>query len=383
MATYTARKTPNDFSLSGWYAILPPPDPAHELDGDHTADWVIVGAGFAGLAAARRLTQLRPGDRIIVLDAQRVGWGAAGRNSGFMIDLPHELKSRAYGGGYEDDLKQIELNRAGIAFATEAVEDYGLHNAFNPCGKVHGATNGAGMDALKEYATHLDALDEPYTMLDAADLKRVTGTDYYAGGMHAPGCVQIQPAAYIRGFADGLRSKVEIYENSPVRHIRTGAGGHAVETDKGRISTPHVILTVNGHVESFGLYARRLMHTYTFASMTRELTPDEQARLGGEAEWGIIPAHPMGSSVRRLRENRIVVRNVFTYNPDMETSERQVAQRGKRHDTSFRARFPMLPDVGMEYRWGGHLCLSLNGAHAFGEIEEGLFSACCQQGQGV
>ena len=73
----------------GWYAILPPPPPAKRLKGQQVADWVVVGAGVTGLAAARRLAELAPEARIILLDEYRVGYGASGRNSGFIIDTPH------------------------------------------------------------------------------------------------------------------------------------------------------------------------------------------------------------------------------------------------------------------------------------------------------
>ena len=56
---------------------------------------------------------------------------------------------------------------------------------------------------------------------------------------------------------------------------------------------------------------------------------------------------------------------------------------GRAHDRAFAARFPMLSGVAMEYRWGGRLCLSLNGSPAFGEVAEGLYAACCQNGLGT
>ena len=66
---------------SGWYAILPEPKSANRLKGDQVADWVVVGAGVTGLAAARRLGELAPEARIILLDSYRVGYGASGRNA--------------------------------------------------------------------------------------------------------------------------------------------------------------------------------------------------------------------------------------------------------------------------------------------------------------
>jgi glycine/D-amino acid oxidase-like deaminating enzyme len=377
-----AIRVPSDLPGSGWYELLPPPGPARELEGADTADWVIVGAGFAGLAAARRLSQLRPSDKIVVLEAQRVGFGAAGRNSGFMIDLPHDLSTEAYAGANEHDLRTIRLNRAGIAFAREAVEEFGLHDCFEPCGKYHGAADDHGAGALRAFERHLDGLEEAYTALDAGDMKRLTGTDYYIAGTYTPGASLIQPAAFVRGLARGLASKVDIREHSPVLKIES-RGEHVVHTPKGRITTPRLILTVNGQIESLDFFSRRLMHVFTYASMTRPLTDAEIRRLGGENAWGLIPADPMGSTVRRLRSNRIVVRNTFTYNPAMATSADQVARIGRRHDASFRARFPMLSDVTMQYRWGGHLCLSLNAVPAFGEIAERMYAACCCNGLGT
>src|SRR5262245_6706148 len=126
MSVRRALRIPEDLRRSGWYALLPEPLAPRILEAKKKADWAIVGAGFAGLAAARRLSQLLPNERIVVLDAQRIGWAAAGRNSGFMIDLPHELSSENYAGELAHDLKQIRMNRAAIEFAAEAVAEYGL-----------------------------------------------------------------------------------------------------------------------------------------------------------------------------------------------------------------------------------------------------------------
>ena len=95
------------------------------LAGGQGADVCIVGAGFAGLSAARRLRQIAPDCHIVILDAGRVAEGGAGRNSGFMIDLPHELTSSDYAGaGPSRDRELTRLNRHAIDFAAAAVADY-------------------------------------------------------------------------------------------------------------------------------------------------------------------------------------------------------------------------------------------------------------------
>ena len=108
--------------------------------------------------------------------------------------------------------------------------------------------------------------------------------------------------------------------------------------------------------------------------------------LSGDARWGITPSDPMGSTIRRISGtggDRIVTRNRVTYDPSLKISEAKVKAMGRSHDKAFRARFPQLKDVGMEYRWGGRLCLSWNGTAALGEVDEGLYSACCQNGLGT
>jgi len=382
MGVHKADSTPSDIQGSGWYRLLPEPLPSKIFEGKQKADWVVIGGGFAGLSAARRLSQLAPKDRIVVLDAQRIGWGAAGRNSGFMIDLPHELSSENYAGGLEHDLKQIRMNRAGIAFALEAAEEYNLAEHVAPVGKYHGAATQRGLNALADFEKHLANLKEPFKHLDTEAMRRLTGTSFYIGGTFTPGTVMIQPAGYIRGLAQGLSKTVEIFEESPVISIETGAE-HVVKTTKGEIRTPRLILANNGHVENFGFFRQRLMHIFTFASMTRQLSTSEIGALGGEDSWGLIPADPMGSTIRRIKEGRIVVRNTFTYNPDMQTSDQQIARIGRAHARSFAERFSALRGVSIEHRWGGHLCLSLNAVPAFGEVEQRIYAACCCNGLGT
>lgn len=378
-----AAMLPEDLAGSGWYEVLDRRPSFPRLESAIRADWLIVGAGFAGLSAARQLCRNRPGERVVVIDAQPIAWGASGRNSGFMIDLPHELNSDSYAGGREEDLRQIRQNRAAIAFSREAAEEFGLVEHLSPIGKIHGAADVAGRRSLKKFSDHLTALNEPWEALDAEDMLRITGTRYYDSGIHTPGALLIQPAAYILGLAQGLATRhgVAVYQDSPLLRLETGPD-HVAHTPHGSVTAPRVILAVNGHVESFGFFRRRLMHIFLYASMTRQMTDPEQKRLGGDPEWGLIPAHPMGSTVRRLADGRIALRNSISWEPGRRTSEAQIREFGDVHDRSFAARFPTLPDVEMEYRWGGHLCLSRNSVPAFGEVEKQVYAAACQNGLG-
>lgn len=382
------RRLPIDPGPAAWNALLPQQLPPNPVDGHLTADWLVIGAGFAGLAAARRLSLTQPGDRIAVLDAVRVGEGPAGRNSGFMIDLPHNLASDNYGGAVEADRAQIKANRTAIEFAIAAAADYGLpKEAIVRSGKINAAASARGLKHNADFARHLAALGEDHEHYDARTMQEITGTAYYEGGLFTPHSAMIQPAAFVRGVAAGLASnRVAIQEASPVIALQSVGDTWRATTPTGSVTAPRVILAVNGHAESFGYFAGRLAHVFTYASMTRALTKDEVTRLGGHRTWGVTPADPLGTTVRRISGqggDRIVVRNRFNYRRRMEAANNWEQGITAEHDRAFEVRFPMLSGVAMEYRWGGRLCISMNDAPAFGELDTGLFAACCQNGLGT
>ena len=380
-------RLPSDPGPAGWNRLLQEPMPAVQLEEKITADWLVIGAGFAGLAAAHRLCKQAQGDKIVVLDAVRVGDGPAGRNSGFMIDLPHDLTSADYGGGLDADLDQTQDNRLGIAHASKMATEYLLSDeAFIVSGKINGAATAKGQAHNENFAKHLTAMGEPYESFDAKQMREITGSSYYQDGLFTPGTAMIQPAMYIRGVAEGLgQDGVTIYEDSPVTALNNN-GSWVVETPHGQVSSPRVILAVNGHLNSFGYAKSRLMHVFTYASMTRALTPQEIGKLGGNPIWGLTPADPVGTTVRRISGkggDRLIIRNRFTFDPTLEVSPERIAKIGHDHDASFLHRFPNLSNVTMEYRWGGRLCLSRNNVQIIQELEPGLFSACCQNGLGT
>ncbi|MTI09738.1 NAD(P)/FAD-dependent oxidoreductase [Curvivirga aplysinae] len=386
---YTASRLPKQFGPAAWNAILGQRTPNPILEDNLTADFVVIGAGFAGLSAARRLRQLQPTASIVLLDAGEIAEGGAGRNSGFMIDLPHELTSEDYAGA-GDDKTLIQLNRKAISFASQAVEEYCIDpNYFDPVGKVNGAASQRADDHNTSYQKHLASLGEKSQRLDQQDMYDLTGSRHYLSGLYSPGTVMLQPAGYIRGLADGLKAQdVTIYENSPVTSFEKQPGGsYLVKTSKGSISTGKVILTVNGHLESFGIEKGRLMQLFLYAVMTPELDEDALKKLGGKPRWGITPSDPMGTTMRRINTgqggNRIVTRTCASLKPNLDISKSDMARTASTMQRKFNQRFPQLAGIKMEYHWAGHLCLSLNNVSVMRQIDDNVYAGCVQNGLGT
>ncbi|OCP14972.1 NAD(P)/FAD-dependent oxidoreductase [Ensifer sp. LC163] len=389
MNTRSVKRLPVENGISGWEAISRRSFPVRCLDGNVEADWLIIGAGFAGLSSARRLLELRPDDKIVVLEASEVGKGTSGRNSGYMIDVPHNLTSSEYSSGTADATRlEMAQNRSAIAFATRAAEDYGMsRETFDPAGKINAAATARGMKLNASFGQSLKSAGEKHSLLDAAEMREITGSSYYLGGLYTPGAVLIQPADYMRQFAAGLSQRIDLFERSPVMSLRRENGSWTASTARGRVSAPKVILGVNGHIEDFGHFGRRLMHIFAYASMTAPFPADDFGhKVSGRDRWALLPADAMGATVRKITsggQSRIAIRTKYTYDTTVTLSERRLSKMAEAHRNSLDARFPGLKGIAFEHSWAGRLCLSLNHVPAFGEVEEGLFSACCENGLGT
>ena len=198
----------------------------------------------------------------------------------------------------------------------------------------------------------------------------------------------LQPVLYLRGLAGALQQQAdsEIFENSALCQLARKGQDWVAQTERGSVTAARVILAVNGLIETFGFYERRLMHINLYASMTRALDAAEIDALGGEPRFGFTPSDPIGSTLRRIDGTggtRLVIRNRCTYDPSLTLPDGTLDTIAPVHQRTFHARFPMLRHVDMEYIWSGRLCLSRNEVWALDELKPGLFSACCQNGLGL
>lgn len=382
--TFRARRLPAHSVESGWAAVLPPRRPTPELDRAITADVVIIGAGFAGLAAAVRLADLDPRLSVALIDADVVGNGASGRNSGFLIDLPHDVSSGNFG------MDAVTKSRNEIAVARTAIQHYARlaeengwdKDVFDRSGKYSVAMTDAGTQHLVTYSSKLKSLGEPHQVLDAAEIEKVTGTRSFKSGLFTPGTVMVQPAALVRAIADLFQEPVTLFERTPALSIETSSSGCSVKTPKGELRAGRVILATNGHAESFGFGTGKLLHVFTYASLTEPFQP---SALGGSRKWGATPAAPMGTTVRRINGadgDRILIRSRYTYNPKIEIGACSIKSASDLHDRKFADRFRNHRHLKMQYRWAGAMALTWNSVPLFGQVEDRIFAACACNGIG-
>lgn len=379
---YRNTSTPADDNGCGWFHLSPPrqPQPAHQ--GRAKARWVVLGAGFTGLAAARQLALKHPADEIILVEGQQVGFGASGRNSGFAIDLPHDIGAADYIGDLPTARMNLKLNLRAQGILRQLIDEHRIDCQLRPDGKYQAAIEAKGMAVLDAYRRGLDKLDQAWQMIERQDLPEHLGCDFYQQALYTPGTLLLQPAALAKGLAESLPLNVRLYENTVISELEQGRS-IVLKHANGSIEADQLLLTNNAFASHFGFLPGRLLPVFTYASMTRPLSEEEQQRLGGKRTWGIIPADPFGSTLRRTPDQRLLVRNSFSFNTDGRARQRYLDRAGRQHRESFERRFPMLSGLPFEYTWGGSMCLSRNHLSHFGTLAPRIHAALCCNGLGI
>ncbi|MFT4742506.1 MAG: glycine/D-amino acid oxidase-like deaminating enzyme [Yoonia sp.] len=378
----TIFRLPQNDNTNGWSGILPPRSPHASLQDNIQADWLVIGAGFAGLAAARRLAQNRPDDRIVVLEAGICGENASGRNSGFVIDLPHTVSSDL--GQLDGSQRYLRLARAAISELETVVQQQNIDCDWSQDGKYHAAVTADGSRAMLEpYAAELTALGEPFTWVERDALAAKLGTPHFERAIYTPGCVLINPAALTRGLADTLPDNVTLFENTPVtKFLNVGTVG--ATTPSGSVKAPRAILAANGFSDQFGHAKKQFVHLALCASLTRPLTQSEQSAFGVATPWGLTPANGFGGiTMRYTNDRRILIRQDIRLAMGQKFSAQRTKSVAQNHQRLLAARFPAIASVQFENSWVGYICMSRNGAPKFGNVAPNIWMAACQNGIGI
>ena len=345
------------------------------LRGVVRADLVVVGAGYTGLWTAL-LAKLRdPERRVVVVEAQRVGWAASGRNGGFCeASLTHGRENGARRWPREID----ELDRLGLANLDEieeTVSSLGLDVQFERTGQLAPAVEDHQLEWLADWRDEA-ANDPGVVWLDELSMRAaVNSPTYLAGVWEKHTSALVHPARLAAELARACEERgVQIFERSHVTSLDEGAHGVRVVTPGGWVEARQAVLATN--VFPSLLRRNRLMTVpvYDYVLMTEPLTDAQWAEIGWRDRQGIGDLANQFHYYRPTRGGRILFGGydaVYHYGRRVDPRYENRPEAWRRLASHFFTTFPQLEGLRFSHQWAGAIDTSTQFTAFFGTARGG------------
>jgi len=348
-----------------------------ELEGDERADVCVIGGGFTGVSAALNLAD--KGFDVVLLEAERVGFGASGRCGGLI------------GSGQRKDVLEMEhlygLERSRVLwdFAEAAKEEirsrvkkHDIHCDLQK-GQLVGVHKRSYCDWPEELAEALaERYDYPHCRaLDATEAQEMVATPTFLGGLWDAEAMVLHPLNYVLGLARAAsEAGVRIYENSAVRWY-TRRDPADVKTRRGNVQASFVVLACNGYLGKLERrVAGKIMPINNYMIATEPLGEERCSELIN-GRFGVHDTRFVVNYFRLSDDHRLLFGGGENYRPgfpsDIENFVRPYMLRI----------FPQLEDASIEYDWGGTLSVTVNRMPHFGRLRPNLYFAHGYSGHGI
>ena len=361
--------------------------PADSLQQDICVDVAIAGAGFSGLWTAYYLKTLAPDLEICVLEAERCGYGASGRNGGWMM-AAMEGETRLLAALDGERREQVAALIHGILPEVESVlARHDIDCDYCRGGGIFAAARYPEQarlqrETLEEYRS-VGFGEEDYRWLDTDELRARLCIDGALGGIYTPHIARIQPAKLVLGLARTLRAMgVRIYEQTPVTGMEPGT----MLTPQGRVSAVHRLLALEGYSAGLPNVERRVLAVQSRIVATEPLDDVTWQTIGLARYEVFCDGSPLTTYGQRSADNRMIFGARGTYpfggkpRSHFEADEPGFAEVQR----LMHACFPQLQTIPVTHRWGGTLGIPRNGfAHAVYDRATGIGTAGGYLGEGV
>ncbi len=371
----------NDNSCS-WINDLSSRNNIKEINKNEDCDWLIVGAGYTGLSAARKLGQIKPNQKIILVDAQLAGEGASGRNSGYLVDttLNDGFTSNKELENYK---KKSNIYKLGIEVVKKFIKEYQVDCDLNECGKYFASSKNEDKKILTNFSKTLTKLGFENDLLSNNELTKRLGTSFYNTALHTRGGILLHPGKLVRAMIDTLPNNVKLIENSSLLKWTRYNDKITCFFKNGIINSKKIIFATNGFLKSLGIKKNYNFPLTLTASMTRPLSDEEFTSIGEPKEWGVLPVRPMGATIRMTKDKRILIRNTAEIHNPLKMSQADLNKRSINQKIGIKKRFPQLPDNIIQSSWSGIVSRTRNSSQIFEKIDNNIFVAGCYNGSGI
>jgi glycine/D-amino acid oxidase-like deaminating enzyme len=370
---------PETFGASLWSAITPAATPLPALTEAIEADFVIVGAGYLGMNTAYQLASA--GMSVALIEATEPGFGASGRNTGFVVPTLKRALSpsnvvQKFGEKRGEAFNRMIGGSGSHLFSL--MRDNAMECSAEQTGWMQPAHSRAALAACVAQVKEWQTRGFEAELLDRTETEKRTGMKGYHGAMLLPTGGQINPLAYARELARACVAKgVKLFARSPVTAIVADGQSWIVRTASGQVRARQVVLTTNAMV---GNLARKIdasiIPTRSFQIATQRFDAEMQAR--------ILPARsPIADSRRHLfaarwsPDGRIVGGGLVYPGPC------RMSRTRSRFEKRFSEFLPELGPIRAEYAWTGTVAVTLDSLPRLFTLAPGLWAPIGCNGRGV
>ena len=366
----------------GWLNQLQKRTNIKILNQDLKSDYLVVGAGYTGLSAARKLSEIDKSKKIIIVDAQLAGEGGSSRNSGYLVDttLNDGFTSNK---DIKDYKKKVKIYDLGIEAVKRYVKEYQVDCDWNDSGKYFASSKKEDENKVKLFSNLLTSLNFKNKILFKDGLSSRLGTSFYNIGIYTNGGILLNPAKLAKSMVATLSENIELYENTQLLKWKKINDKIECQFSKNKIITNKIIFCTNGFLRSLNIKKNYSFPITLTASMTRPLSDEEFKSIGSPKEWGVLPIRPMGATIRLTKDKRILIRNTAEVRNVNSMKDHDFKERVNLHSSGIKKRFPNLPDNLIENSWSGIVCRSGNGSQIFEKLDKNIFAAGCYNGSGI
>jgi glycine/D-amino acid oxidase-like deaminating enzyme len=345
------------------------------LQGAQHADVCVIGAGFTGISTALHLAER--GYNVHVVEANRVGWGASGRNGGQLIGGIAGEKHVAKVLGKEQEEIFGELRWAGHDIVRDRVEKYGIRCDLK-FGYLDVAIKEKHLRDIEADYRRLESVDFPYEfrILSKDETCEIIGTDVYIGALLNMANGHLHPLNLCIGEANAAASLgTTIYEQSPVLDIEKGNRPRVV-TQHGSVSADAVIIAGNAYHTLERKLHGIMFPVNSFIIATEPLTEATVAQINPQ-DLAICDPNFVLEYYRLSADKRLLFGGRFNYFGDDPEYIK------KKHRRKMARIYPQLANIGIDYAWGGRIGVPVNRVPLMGRISPNVFYCQGYSGHGV
>ncbi|QGX41360.1 NAD(P)/FAD-dependent oxidoreductase [Permianibacter aggregans] len=360
-----------------WYAASANSFPSlPSLDGDRNVDVCIIGAGMTGCAAALDLAER--GYKVLVLEAERVGWGASGRSGGqFIHDYACGNQTLQRLVGKTQARQHWQLSIEALVLLRKRVADHGIDCDLRD-GFCAAAIKPRQQRALEQEQEFLQqTYDYPTELWTGERLREQVNSPRYIAGLFDARSGHLHPLNYTLGLASAARKAgADIVEQTRALSLQHGSKVQ-IRTDRGTVTADFVVLAANAYLGKLAPQLdRKIMPVGTYIMATEPLGP-ERAESLIRNDICVCDTNFVLDYFRRSADHRLLFGGRVSYS---KLEPRNLTERLCRHMLRV---FPQLHDIQPAYTWGGYVDITMNRAPHFGRLQPNVFFAQGFSGHGV